>query len=437
MSLSTFPLVPNLKVATTSPLLSFEQEIVNQQPAIEQWFRQQWIKTPAPFYCSCDLRNAGYKLAPVDTNLFPAGFNNLSIDSEAIAIHSLQVSVERYCPDACDVLIIAEAHTRNLMYLEGLCRLRDMLGKAGFGVRIANLVNTEVTTISLPSGKAISIHPLQKKANKIYVEDFIPCAIVLNNDFSSGHPELLDGVQQHILPNHHLGWQNRTKSQHFSEYTKTATNFAQLIGIDPWLISPQQKISSGISFKTGAGIEELVGKADEILQYTRTKYKQYGIKQDPYVVVKANTGTYGMGVMTIKNTQQLLNTNRKQRNKMSVGKEGVVIDELLVQEGIPTFETIGKDKAVAEPVVYMIDHYVVGGFYRIHKSRGIDENLNAPGMIFEPLDFSSCLGSKKASRDQGFNHFYVYGVIARLALLAAAQEMENCVPHPSHIPPPK
>jgi oxygen-independent coproporphyrinogen-3 oxidase len=27
-----------------------------------------------------DLRNAGFKLAPVDTNLFPAGFNNLNLD---------------------------------------------------------------------------------------------------------------------------------------------------------------------------------------------------------------------------------------------------------------------------------------------------------------------------------------------------------------------
>ena len=27
---------------------------------------------------SVDLRNSGFKLAPVDTNLFPGGFNNLN-----------------------------------------------------------------------------------------------------------------------------------------------------------------------------------------------------------------------------------------------------------------------------------------------------------------------------------------------------------------------
>jgi glutamate--cysteine ligase len=44
--------------------------------------------------------------------------------------------------------------------------------------------------------------------------------------------------------------------------------------------------------------------------------------------------------------------------------------------------------AVAEPVVYMIDRYVVGGFYRVHAERGADENLNAPGSSFVPLAFA-------------------------------------------------
>ncbi len=41
--------------------------------------------------------------------------------------------------------------------------------------------------------------------------------------------------------------------------------------------------------------------------------------------------------------------------------------------------------AFAEPVIYMIDQFVVGGFYRVHTGRGQDENLNAPGMQFVPL----------------------------------------------------
>ncbi len=75
----------------------------------------------------------------------------------------------------------------------------------------------------------------------------------------------------------------------------------------------------------------------------------------------------------------------------------------------------------------MIDHYVVGGFYRVHTGRGTDENLNAPGMHFVPLVFEdTCLLPDREARSGcAPNRFYAYGVIARLALLAAAQELEQ------------
>jgi glutamate--cysteine ligase len=113
---------------------------------------------------------------------------------------------------------------------------------------------------------------------------------------------------------------------------------------------------------------------------------------------------------------------------MSVVKEGLQVQEVMIQEGVYTFESINE--AVAEPVVYMMDHYVVGGFYRVHTSRGQDENLNAPGMHFVPLAFeTSCsLPDCGGKPDAAPNRFYAYGVIARLALLAAAIELEETAP---------
>jgi len=92
---------------------------------------------------------------------------------------------------------------------------------------------------------------------------------------------------------------------------------------------------------------------------------------------------------------------------------------------VATRETV--EDAVAEPVVYMIDRYVVGGFYRVNKERGIDENLNAPGMHFVPLAFaSSCnLPDCNAPADAAPNRFYSYGVVARLALAAASIELDR------------
>jgi glutamate--cysteine ligase len=74
-----------------------------------------------------------------------------------------------------------------------------------------------------------------------------------------------------------------------------------------------------------------------------------------------------MGVMTVRNVDEVIALNRKQRNKMSVVKEGLEVSEVLIQEGVHSFETLNE--AVAEPVIYMIDRYVVGGFYRVHRAR--------------------------------------------------------------------
>jgi len=82
--------------------------------------------------------------------------------------------------------------------------------------------------------------------------------------------------------------------------------------------------------------------------------------------------------------------------------------------------------------VYMIDRYVVGGLYRVHTGRGVDENLNAPGMHFVPLPFASnSLPDSHVKPGSGEpNRFYMYGVVARLALLAASLELEKTDPNP-------
>jgi Glutamate-cysteine ligase. len=131
--------VPNLTTAQTAPLLHFEKRLLERATDIETWFRGQWLKTPAPFYCSVDLRNAGFKLAPVDTNLFPAGFNNLNPAFEALCVQALQAAMERHCASAARVLLIPESHTRNLFYLENVATLRNLLVEAGYAVRIGSL----------------------------------------------------------------------------------------------------------------------------------------------------------------------------------------------------------------------------------------------------------------------------------------------------------
>ena len=163
------------------------------------------------------------------------------------------------------------------------------------------------------------------------------------------------------------------------------------------------------------------------LKQFKKKYDQYQIDCKPFVVVKADAGTYGMAVMTVRDPNEMIQLNRKQRTHMAKSKGGQPVRRVIVQEGVYTFETWGDDQFVAEPVVYLWGQRVVGGFYRVHKERGVDENLNAPGMHFEPLAFAKTCHQpiKNALPDECQNRFYVYGVIARLSMLAAAREIQE------------
>ena len=80
-------MVPHLTTALTGPLLELERRFLDSSTQIEQWLRAQWQEHTPPFYSSCDLRNSGFKLAPVDTNLFPGGFNNLNAAFLPLCVH--------------------------------------------------------------------------------------------------------------------------------------------------------------------------------------------------------------------------------------------------------------------------------------------------------------------------------------------------------------
>ncbi len=383
------------------------------------------IRAPTLFYSSVDLRNAGFKLAPVDTNLFPAGFNNLSADCLPLCIQAAQATMELLAPTASQILLIPENHTRNVFYFEHLARLQEILTKAGFMVRIGSLLDeiTTTKTITLPSGKSLSIEPLTRKGNRVYIDDFSPCMILLNNDLAGGVPELLRGLEQKIVPPLSIGWETRSKSNHFYHYKNISETFSQYIDIDPWLIAPLFRYCGEVNFLTGEGEECVATHTTALLQAIQEKYDEYGIEHPPYVVIKADAGTYGMAVMTVKSADEVKQLNRKQRVSMSTVKGGRNVSKVIIQEGVYTFETWGEKLSVAEPVVYMIGRHVVGGFYRVHAGKGIDENLNSPGMNFEPLAFADACNNPCHPAQAYSNRFYAYGVIARLAALAAAKEL--------------
>lgn len=417
---------PHLKTASTAPLHLLEKQLLAQDTKIENWFESQWKITPAPVYGSVDLRNAGFKLAPVDMNLFPAGFNNLNLEFLPLAIEAAQLAISHVLPNAKRILLIPESHTRNRFYWENIAILLQILSQAGFDVKIGSLQH-DLPNVQLANGELVPIETIIRHNNKISITNFMPDLILLNNDLSDGIPDILQQLEQPVVPPAELGWSQRLKSGHFQYYADVSNEFAELIDIDPWHIAPLFRHCGQLDFMAREGTDCLIHNTEQLLYSIQKKYDEYQINYKPFVIVKADAGTYGMAVMTIRDVNEIRQMNRKQRTSMAKTKSGQSVDRVIVQEGVYTFETWGADNAVAEPVVYLLGQRVVGGFYRVHQSRGNDENLNAPGMHFEPLAFVKPCNkpANNALPGECQNRFYAYGVIARLSTLAAAREMQE------------
>ncbi len=427
-------MLPDFAQAISAPLQDFERHLLEASARIERWFRLEWQDHTPPFYASIDLRNAGFKIAPVDTNLFPAGFENLAEDTLPLAVQAAMAAIEKYCPDARNLLLIPDARRRDARYLRNLRRLSTILRQTGLRVRYGS-VDPEVSAplrIDAGDGDALVVEPVVRRGFRVGLADFDPCSILLNDDLSSGLPEVLQDVhEQVLLPPLHAGWALRRKARHFAAYTEVARRFAKQFDFDPWLITTNFVECSDVDFLGGTGLDRVAAAVDRILRQSRARYREHDIGEQAFAVVKANAGTCGIGVTAVREAAQVRRASAAEREAMASGAHGRRVDEVVVQEGVPTVETV--DGGVAEPVVYTIDRYVVGGFYRVHTQRGPDENLNAPGMHYVPLPFAaSChLPDRGESVEHAVNRFYVYGVVARLALLAAAVELEQTDPDPS------
>ena len=418
-------MVPHLITALNGPINELEQRVLDSMPAIERWFRLEWMEHTPPFYTSVDVRNSGFKLAPVDTNLFPSGWNNLTPEMLPLAVQAAMAAIEKICPEARNLLVVPENHTHNTFYLSNLLQLKRIFHQAGLNVRFGSL-NPEIkepTAFDVPNGEAITIEPLIRSDKRLGLKDFDPCTILLNNDLSAGIPGMLEDLhEQFLLPPLHAGWSLRRKSRHFQAYEEVAKRFGKLLGMDPWLINPMYAKCGEVDFAAGVGMDSLSSNVDALLTKIRRKYKEYGINDKPFVIVKADNGNCGMGIMTVRDVKDLDRQNIK-------AQEGLTLTEVIVQEGVLTNERVND--AVAEPVVYMMDRFVVGGFYRVHAERAVDESLNAPGASFVPLAFADSSRLPQPGRKPGSsspNRFYMYGVIARLAMLAASYELEGTDP---------
>lgn len=404
------------------------------QSKIDEWFAaMQEQLGEDPVYASVDLRNAGYKVAPVDTNIFPAGFNNLCPSYRREAGKLFLQYMQKYHPDVRRIAILAEEHTRNLFYFENLFMLSSLLREVGFEVEVASLSNDlphEKNEFETSGKNHITVWKAKVTGFLLKIPPWNPDLILVNNDFSVGLPPLIKKIVQPMAPTPLAGWHARKKSDHFAHYQKISQDFARLLDIDPWLISAKFRAMAEVDFTSEQALARLATKVDVLLSEIRPKFHEYKIKQTPYVFIKNDAGTYGMAITTVESGDQLMHLNKKERTRMKMGKGLRRVREVIIQEGVPTVDRFKG--MVAEPVIYLIGHRECGGFFRLNETKDDRSNLNQPGMQFTKLCFHELMGysneyTKAAKTEPQYLESLriVYKNISRIASLAAGCEIKK------------
>ncbi len=400
--------------------------LIQTKEAFEKFISTNWNQVnafiddmekdlPIPLYTSVDIRESKTKYAPVDNNIYPAGFNNIcQLDLDASAKH-FEDEIKKYGEHIQRIAIIPESHTKNLFYLDHLAYLIQTLSAAGFEVDLISLDESifngkEKVDLLSHSQFALTIHRAYAKDDQICLSsgdcfDFI----ILNNDQSHPIPINWKEITTPVHPTPFIGWYRRQKAEHFHYYHQVIEQFCQRFEIDPELLRAKFKFVEEVDFSSKEGLDRLAKEVDQMLETLPPGNK---------IFVKASQGTYGMGIMVVDNGDQILAMNRKGRNKMDVGKNKKKFTSTLIQEGI---ETILKyDDMPAEVTIYLIGGQSVGGFMRANTEKSSQSNLNSRGMVFKKY----CISEIRANQDHKAKEA-VYSIIARLSTVASGLEVQK------------
>jgi glutamate--cysteine ligase len=388
-----------------------EKFICQNWHVVNEYLRKMKENLPVPFYSSVDIRESREKYAPVDHNMYPAGFNNLcSADLES-AVLKIKTAILKYNENAKVIGIFPESHTKNLMYLDHLSTLRKLITEAGFSVVFLSFdgkafpENENTLNLISHSGDQLQINKMDP-LNMTGID-----LIICNNDQSTPLPIVWNDIRIPIVPTPLIGWFKREKNIHFSYYKKVADEFCAHFNIDPNLIQAKFLAVDDVDFENKAGLEKLGAAVDDIIKELPDGRAK--------VFVKASKGTYGMGISVVSSGDEVINMNRKTRNKMDIGKNSIKFTSLLVQEGV---ETILKyDDNPAEITVYLLDGESIGGFMRVNGEKDSLGNLNSRGMVFRKL--CMCAVAEDASDHK--TKEAMYSLIARLATIASGYEIKE------------
>lgn len=412
--------------------------MINHKQQLESFVMQHWNEInkyiddmseglPLPFYTSVDIRESNSKFAPVDNNLYPAGFNNICQLDLNICVDRMKNYILKFHPHAQKIALIPESHTKNKYYLDHLYTLQNCLQQGGFETDLISLdpnfftqaqaeglMQTDGSVmVTSFSEHQLRIFPALLDHAKNCITDRFQNkfdVLILNHDQSLPLPINWQLLQQPVYPTPLLGWTVRQKNEHFKYYKTLCDQFCEHFSIDSKLISADFRSIHQVDFNSKEGLDRISQAVQEIQTDLHNP-------QAP-IFIKADQGTYGMGISVVRSPQEVLEMNRKTRNKMDVGKNNLKFSSVLVQEGVETMVTV--DGHPAEVTIYLIGGKSTGGFMRVNPLKDVAGNLNAKGMVYQKY----CISEIYQGQDHQCKEA-IYCLIARLSTLATALEIKN------------
>jgi len=374
-----------------------------------------------PFYTSVDIREALHKLAPVDNNQYPAGFNNIcDKDKNHASVLMNDFFIMQDIGVDETIGLIPESHTHNLFYLDHLFALKSIIANTGRKSIIISpdedfVRAKESLNLTSHSGHFLEIFHAMPNADgmmAITKENKEPLRFcLLNHDQSKLLPIAWEKLKTKIFPTPAMGWFQRQKNLHFELYHKVVLEFCDKFSVNPNLIEAKFKTVDQIDFLAKEGLDHLAEKFTEL-----QKEIDY---PSPKIFMKASQGTYGMGITVLESADEILSMNRKTRNKMDVGKNNLKFNQILLQEGVETI--VFHDGHPAEITLYLIAGKTTGGFLRTNSLKDSLSNLNSKGMTYEKYCVCEIQqGNLKQAK------IATYALVARLSTAATALETDAC-----------
>lgn len=394
----------------TSVIHNLTQRLEEKRSEIKKWMQEKRTEIPIPIYGSVDIRDSGWKVAVVDSNHFPAGFNNVSKNDESRLSYLLKSHILRLNEDCSWVHLYPESHTRNKGYVENVKTIKRLIEGAGYKCTVGSPELRAFGSLDGLTGP-LMLDKVSLVDEALVVDNETPDLIMLNNDLTEG---ILPGLSSsQVIPPTHMGWQRRRKSEHYECLKSYVEEIAKILGVDSWHLMADWFVSEDKCLEKETCREMLAAEVDEFLANLKARYLKMGVERDPVVFIKNDRGTYGLGIMSVSSGEELLNLSNRKFKRLMYSKGGVDVENFLIQEGIPTCLKTPEGHPV-EPVVYLVDGEAASWFYRINSKKGDLENLNSPSAQFVKFD--------EVKDKYGKHAHNWHALLAELSMLAMGAE---------------